>query len=452
MYEPLERHDLAEELGGAFLAGPWRAVELAERGASCLDRWPGWMTALAMHVVATHRVPPSYPAQLAHSIEAFLAEHPPPAGEAEPPRLLRSLPTLSPLPAGRSQPFDHGWPVAEIGSVAEVAEKLELSEGHLSWLADVRGLERTVSEPKLRSYRYRVVPRRTGVPRLLEIPKARLKEVQRWILREILDHVPPHDAALGFTAGRSVLEHARLHSGHEVVLRLDLKDFFASIAARRVFGIFRTLGYPPSLAHVLTGLCTNVVPLSVWEGIPHSQAPSSVQRRFWLGRQLATPHLPQGAPTSPALANLAAFRLDRRLSGLAASFEVAYSRYADDLTFSGPRRLDRRASHLERLVTRIVGEEGFAVNPSKSCVQTAGGRQLVCGLVVNSHPNISRRDYDKLKAILHRAARYGPAGPTHDRATNLRAHLEGRIAWVASLNPERGTKLRRRFDQIDWES
>lgn len=71
--------------------------------------------------------------------------------------------------------------------------------------------------------------------------------------------------------------------------------------------------------------------------------------------------------------------------------------------------------------------------------------------IVNSHPNIRGREYDQLKSILHHAARHGPASTSHGRATNLRAHLEGRIAWVASLNPERGIKLRRRFDQINWE-
>ena len=384
-------------------------------------------------------------------IEAYLAEHPAPAGEPGPPRILRALPALSPLPPPRSRAFDHGWPVAEVPSVAELADLLELSDGHLAWLADVRGLERTVSQSKLRNYRYRTLPRRRGIPRLLEIPKARLKEVQRWVLRAVLDRVPPHNAAQGFTAGRSVIAHAELHSGREVVLRLDLKDFFASIAARRVFGIFRTLGYAPSVAHTLTGLCTNVVPLAVWESVPRDPGPELVQPRFWLGRQLVTPHLPQGAPTSPALANLASFRLDRRLSGLAASFEVTYSRYADDLTFSGSRRLVRRAPHLQRLVTRIVREEGFALNQDKSLLHTSGARQRVCGLVVNSRPNISRREYDRLKAILHHAARHGPESQGPDQATNLRAHLEGRIAWVASVNPQRGEKLRRRFDEIAWE-
>ena len=89
-------------------------------------------------------------------------------------------------------------------------------------------------------------------------------------------------------------------------MRLDLEDFFASVPAGRVFGIFRTAGYPEAVAHVLTALCPTVVPATEWARIPRPSDPRQVQRHARLGRRLATPHLPQGAPTSPALASLAA--------------------------------------------------------------------------------------------------------------------------------------------------
>jgi hypothetical protein len=327
---------------------------------------------------------------------------------------------------------------------------LELSDGQLAWLADVRSLERTVTTEQLRNYRYRALARQGGVPRVIEAPKARLKEVQRWILREILDHVPPHEAAHGFTPGRSVLTHARLHTGQAAVLRLDLKDFFASVFAGRVYGILRAAGYSPSVCHVLTGLSTNTVPESAWEVIARTTPPSAFQARFWLGRQLATPHLPQGAPTSPALANLAAFGLDRRLSGLALASGLRYSRYADDLTFSGPARMHRRHKQLEAIAATIIRAEGFAVNEAKSTIQSAGGRQTVCGVVVNVHPNARRAEYDRLKATLHNAAVHGPASQNHDGLDDFEAHLRGRISWVQSLNPARGEKLRKLFSEIDW--
>jgi hypothetical protein len=285
----------------------------------------------------------------------------------------------------------------------------------------------------------------------VEAPKARLKEIQRWILHEILDHVPAHQAAQGFTRGRSVVSHARVHTGQATVLRLDLKDFFASVTAARVFGLYRTLGYTRSVAHVLTGLSTNVIPPAVWQHVPRATDPRLVQAHFWLGRQLATPHLPQGAPTSPALANLAAFRLDRRLAGLAAVMALRYSRYADDLTFSGSGRLGRRRGQFEDLVAEIAREEGFAINGRKTALHAAGGRQSVCGVIVNVRPNVLRSEYDELKAILHNAARLGPASQNRAGIADFEAHLRGRISWVASLNPARGDKLRRRFAEIRWD-
>ena len=450
MYDARQRSELAHELAEAFLQGPWNADGVAERGSGCLDRWPGWMNSLALRVVAVHRSPPAgQPGDLIAVIEGFLSEHPARAGDFEPPRIIRLL-AHEPALRHERRRLDHTWPVAEIDSVTKLAELLELSDGQLAWLADVRGLERTVSEPKLRNYRYRTMPRRGGLPRVIEVPKARLKEIQRWLLHEILDHIPPHDAAHGFTRGRSVVSHARLHTGQPAVLRLDLKDFFASITAARVFGIYRVVGYAPPVAYALTGLSTNTVPGALWAAMSGVADPRLIQAHFWLGRQLATPHLPQGAPTSPALANLAAFRLDRRLTGLARAAGLGYSRYADDLTFSGPSRPRGRDREFEELVGRIAREEGFSLNEGKSALSTAGGRQSVCGIVVNVHPNVVRAEYDRLKAILHNSARRGPESQNRTAVADFEAHLRGRIAWVASLNPGRGESLRRRFAEIDW--
>jgi retron-type reverse transcriptase len=442
VYDTDERKALASGLADAFLtATPWNATPVAESGAARLDRWPDWIEALAIAVVAVHRTPPvDRKPQLIELIERFLAEHVPSAGDVEPP------PPLRPLARSRRD-----WAVAEIDSVADLAERLELSDGQLAWLADVRSLERTVADEKLRNYRYHYVPRGGGLPRLLEAPKARLKEIQRWILHAILDHVPPHDAAHGFTRGRSVVTHARRHTGQVAVLRLDLKDFFASITAGRVFGIYRTLGYGAPVAHVLTGLSTNAIPQSVWLRVPGPADPHLIQPRFWLGRQLATPHLPQGAPTSPALANLAAFGLDRRLAGLAATMSLSYSRYADDLTFSGSAQLRRRRGRFEALVAEIAAEEGFAVNRGKSALHVAASRQHVCGVVVNVRPNVARSEYDELRAIIHNAARHGPASQNRTGVEDFAAHLRGRISWVAALNPARGEKLSRSFAEIRWQ-
>jgi retron-type reverse transcriptase len=445
-----DRYTLVRELTDAFLIAPWTTEHLIERGAARLGSTPAWLPRLAWHVTAVFSgAPLPRRRELVRVIGAFL-EHEPPR-----PRPVERPPAPEPAPAARhrrvSAPPDlEDWRLPAIASVGELAERLELSVGQLEWLADVRSLERSVAREQLRNYRYLALPRRGAMPRVVEAPKLRLKEVQRWILREILGAVPPHPAVHGFVPGRSVVSHAQRHIGQPAVLRLDLKDFFASVPAARLYRIWRLLGYPRAVAHVLTGLTTNCVPAAVWQEILARTPADAIQSRFWLGRQLATPHLPQGAPTSPALANLAAFGLDRRLSGLAAATRLRYSRYADDLVFSGASRLMRNRDEFEALVATIVDEQRFQLNEKKSVTHPAGGRQTVCGVVVNVRTNLRRSEYDRLRAILHNAASQGPGSQNRDHVEDFRAHLLGRIAWVEALNPGRARRLRELYAAIDW--
>lgn len=160
--------------------------------------------------------------------------------------------------------------------------------------------------------------------------------------------------------------------------------------------------------------------------------------------------MPQGAPTSPALANLCAYRLDCRLAALAAALGGCYTRYADDLAFSGGPELERGARRFQVLVCLIALEEGFEVRTRKSRFMRRGVRQQLAGVVVNAHPNVRRDEYDRLKAILHNCARHGPASQDRDGHPDFRAHLLGRIAHVAMLCPGRGRRLREWFDRIEW--
>ena len=436
------RH-LSRCLADAFLAGAWNEDGLVARARQVLAPGPTWIPPLARRVLdAYHRPPADRPRELAAFIAFALERTPSP--EYGRPSVRRWL--LPELAMARRR-----WPVPELSSVGALARHLDLGEGDLAWLADARGLERTADDERLRHYRYMWLPRPGGPPRVIERPKARLKEIQRQLLHEVLDRIPAHDAAHGFTRGRSARTHAAAHTGRHVVMRLDLEDFFASVAAGRVFGIFRTAGYPEPVAHALTALTTNAVPVDEWAAVPRPAAAALVGAHHRLGRRLATPHLPQGAPTSPALANLAAFALDRRLSGLAAALDLTYTRYADDLTLSGGRRLGREAGRLGTAIAAIAREEGFRVNDRKSTLATRGRRQLVCGIVVNDRLNVARTEYDLLKAILHNAARSGPAHENRAGVPDFRAHLLGRIAWVQSLHPARGAKLRSQFARIDWE-
>lgn len=444
MYSRRTRWLFSRCLADAFLGGVWNRAGLLARGRQALEPRPPWLPALVHEVLGAYHRPPS---DRPRELTAFVALQLESAGwpaPPQPPRVRRWF--IAEVTMGRRP-----WPVPELSSVGALARFLDLDDGHLDWLADIRGLERTVMAEKLRNYRYTWLPRKGGPPRVIERPKAALKAAQRRLLHDILDWIPAHEAAHGFTRGRSARTGAAAHTGRPVILRLDLEDFFASVSAARVFGVFRTAGYPEPVAHVLTGLATNAVPIGEWSAVPRPPDPALIGAHYRLGRRLATPHLPQGAPTSPALANLAAFRLDRRLAGLAGALGGTYTRYADDLTFSGSRLLRDRAERLRATVGAIAHEEGFLANHRKSAVATRATRQQICGIVVNERLNAPREEYDRLKAILHDAARRGPAAANRAGLADFRAHLLGRIAWMESLNPARGRKLRAQFARVAWD-
>jgi RNA-directed DNA polymerase len=171
----------------------------------------------------------------------------------------------------------------------------------------------------------------------------------------------------------------------------------------------------------------------------------------WHARVLyCRPHLPQGAPTSPALANLCTYRADCRLSGLARSVGAQYTRYADDLAFSGDRGFERGIERFSTHVAAILIEEGFHVHHRKTRVMRQGVRQHLAGVVVNRHLNIMGNDFDRLKATLTNCIRLGPEGQNRDTHANFRSHLEGRINFVEMINPIKGNRLRRIFEQIEW--
>jgi hypothetical protein len=164
------------------------------------------------------------------------------------------------------------------------------------------------------------------------------------------------------------------------------------------------------------------------------------------------PHLPQGAPTSPALANLLAWTLDRRLHGLARAADANYTRYADDLAFSGDARFANGLERFRKSVATIVNEEGFCLNAAKTRIMPRSTRQRVTSIVVNQHCNVARSEFDTLKAILHNCASAGPVGQNRGEVPDFRRHLDGRITWVEQINPRRGAKLRGLFERIDWSS
>ena len=171
---------------------------------------------------------------------------------------------------------------------------------------------------------------------------------------------------------------------------MDLKDFFPSIRPARVLHVFLTAGYPEPVAALLAGLCTTLTPSAVLHGVPTEH--QAAVRRIYECR-----HLPQGAPTSPALANLCAYRLDSRLAGLSGAAGASYTRYADDLLFSGGPEFARTVHSFQIGVARIAIEEGFEMNARKTRVMRQGQSQRAGGLVLNAKQNIARGESDRLK-------------------------------------------------------
>jgi hypothetical protein len=334
------------------------------------------------------------------------------------------------------------WNLPVIETSGDLADWLALLPGELDWFADLKALGYKGSNPRLRHYRYRILSKGDGNVRLIEAPKPRLKYIQQRILSGILDRVPPHPAAHGFIKGRSVRSFATPHVGQRVVLRMDLRDFFPSIHGVRVQTLFRALGYPETVADLLGGICSNAAPRDIWAG-------SGASRETRL--LYAAPHLPQGAPTSPALANLCLYRADCRLLGLAASAGAQYTRYADDLAFSGGNEFDRRVERFVAHAAAILHEEGFAVHHRKTRIMRQGVRQHLAGLVANQRLNVGRDEFDRLKATLTNCLRHRPASQNRENHPDFRAHLEGRVNYVESINPAKGARLRVILEKISWD-
>jgi hypothetical protein len=432
----------------AFLAGEWTPAALRARARQAVDDSPLWLPRLVKRVL---RAFPSAPGDDGQALVSFLEQDR---------RLRRLLCDRSGhgtrirewFLAEATVPKVDGPPaqfaVEPLATLGDVARALGLSPAELSWFADTRGINGHCHDGALSHYRFRWAEKRTGGYRLFEAPKPRLKAIQRQILRTILDKVPASPVAHGFVTGRSVRTFAEPHVGAHLVVRMDLSDFFNSIGRARVVALFRRLGYSRTVALTLAGLCTVAAPSRVLSAQPRQH--DDLDRRFVLNQRLRDPHLPQGAPTSPALANLAVFRLDARLTGLATRFGARMTRYADDLAFSGGKDFDKALPHFLTRVGGIALEEGFTINFRKTRVMRRSERQHVCGVVVNETPNLARRDYDALKATLWNCVRSGPASQNRDGHADFRCHLEGRIAWFSSIHKNRGDKLRALFERIVW--
>ena len=313
-----------------------------------------------------------------------------------------------------------GLPV--VHDAADLARALSLSLPELRFLTFHRRGAATVHY-----HRYDIA-KKTGGTRAISAPKPKLAAAQRWVFDSILLKLPVEPEANGFVAGKSIVSNAAPHVQKAVVFNLDLKDFFPTVGFRRVKGLFMQLGYSENVATLLSLLCTEPprVPVDIDD------------KRVWIA--LGERHLPQGACTSPSITNLLCRRLDRRLAGLARRHRFSYTRYADDLTFSGDNRA--AVGRLMRSVRAVIAAEGFFENDKKTRVMGRGRRQEVTGVVVNQRPAVARDEVRKLRAVLHNAARHGLSSQNRTQHPDFAAHLQGRVAFIEMVDPPRGARLR----------
>jgi len=253
-----------------------------------------------------------------------------------------------------------------------------------------------MSESELRfvpiSYRRFDIPKRSGGYRTIFEPQEELKRAQRLILRKLLKRLNAHARAHGFERGRSIVTGALAHERKAVVVRMDVRDFFASTKAARIRDYFARIGWNADAAQLLTHICTH-------EG-----------------------SLPQGAPTSPRLSNLVNYKLDVRLDALARRFGADYTRYADDMTFSFADGKHEPLVSLIRTVKKILREEGYELHTRKKLqIRRRNQKQLVSGLVVNERVALPRATRRRLRAIEHRAAQGLETTLTHAQLEGWRA-------------------------------
>lgn len=258
-------------------------------------------------------------------------------------------------------------------------------------------------------YRTFTIEKRSGGKRQITAPRVFLKTVQRYILDCILTPLPVHPCAVGFVRGRNLGTGVRFHVGHPYLWNIDLTDFFPSIKKDTVIKVFESMGYPAKAAYFLSGLCC------------------------------LTGSLPQGAPTSPALANIIFLSADKDLSKEAKKNKIQYTRYADDLSFSSQSPIP---DEFQQRVADIIKQHGFTINKSKSRLMGPRCRREVTGLTVNEQVSIPRQKRRQLRAMFHKA------GMQPALAEERKQQLRGYIAWIAQYHPKEAARY---LEQLGWQ-
>lgn len=317
-----------------------------------------------------------------------------------------------------------------ITTVEELARAMNTTVGTIRYLAYNRIVSRTTH------YKRFYIPKKTGGKRLISTPMPKLKQAQYWVLENILEKIIVQDAAHGFIKKRSIVSNALPHVKAEVVVNIDMKDFFPTITYPRVKGVFQSFGYSEQIATILALLCTEAECDEI-ELDGETYYASGIER-----------FLPQGAPTSPAITNIICRKLDARLKGISAKLNFQYTRYADDLTFSASGEDTANLKTLMGFIKKIVREEKLFIHPDKVRVLRKGARKEVTGIVVNDRPTVCAKKLDRFRALLFQIEKDGLQGKHWNNATNLLASIKGFANFVTMVDPLKGKPLTERVNRI----
>jgi len=307
----------------------------------------------------------------------------------------------------------------EFNTLADLAAAMGFTTQDLVWLCYERGAT-TVDH-----YTRFEIPKRSGGTRLISSPKPKMRKAQTWVNTNILSNLQPSRYCYAFRPGISIVDNAHQHLNKSIVLKFDLKDFFPSITFSRVRGYFQYLGYNPGIATVLALICTDAPRARVTvKGIASIVA---------IGER----SLPQGACTSPALANLIASRLDSRLAGFARYLDGGwtYTRYADDLTFS-TNKAEANLAPLMGAVKRLALDERFEINPKKTRVMRSPRRQSVTGLVVGSEVRIPKKVIRQIRALFHNIEIKGAEAVSEKLGKNSLNVAQGFWSYMHMVDPD----------------
>lgn len=270
-------------------------------------------------------------------------------------------------------------------------------------------------------YKNYTIRKKSGGNRIISIPNIRLRYIQRWILDNVIYNIKVLENVTGFVPNKSILDNAREHVGSEAILTMDIKDFFPSISFKKVFRLFYYYGYTTEMCYCLSRICT------------------------------LNNFLPQGAPTSPYIANITCKKMDKRLFLLSKKIGAVYTRYADDITISGKKNI----TNYIKLFQNIVTDEGFQVNNKKTRIMYKNRQQKVTGLIVNKKVSVPKEKIRYLRQQIYYINKFGVIGHSERsnlKYKNIKDHLYGLAYFIKMVDTIKGQKFLNDLENINWDS